>query len=37
LLDKALAGWTDAALASLAAQMQRLVGDLRRGGPDDHG
>lgn len=36
LLDKALAGWTDQALASLAAQMQRLVGDLRRGGPDDH-
>jgi DNA-binding MarR family transcriptional regulator len=35
LLDKALAGWNDADLASLAAQMQRLVRDLRRGGPDD--
>jgi DNA-binding MarR family transcriptional regulator len=36
LLDKALAGWNDADLASLAAQMQRLIRDLRRGGPDEH-
>ena len=35
LLDKALAGWTDEALEALARQMQRLVRDLRRGGPDD--
>ncbi len=35
LLDKALAGWSDAELAALAAQMQRLVRDLRRGGPDE--
>jgi DNA-binding MarR family transcriptional regulator len=35
LLDKALAGWTDEALEALAAQMQRLVRDLRRGGPDE--
>ena len=35
LLDKALSGWTDEALEALAAQMQRLVRDLRRGGPDD--
>jgi DNA-binding MarR family transcriptional regulator len=35
LLDKALAGWTDEALEALADQMQRLVRDLRRGGPDD--
>ena len=35
LLDKALAGWNDDDLAALAAQMQRLVRDLRRGGPDD--
>ena len=35
LLDKALAGWHDDDLAALAAQMQRLVRDLRRGGPDD--
>jgi DNA-binding MarR family transcriptional regulator len=35
LLDKALAGWTDDALAALAGQMQRLIRDLRRGGPDD--
>jgi DNA-binding MarR family transcriptional regulator len=34
LLDKALAGWTNEALAALAEQMQRLVADLRRGGPD---
>jgi DNA-binding MarR family transcriptional regulator len=33
LLDKALAGWSDDALSTVAAQMQRLVGDLRRGGP----
>jgi DNA-binding MarR family transcriptional regulator len=35
LLDKALAGWSDDDLATLAAQMHRLVRDLRRGGPDD--
>ncbi len=35
LLDKALAGWTEEAIQGLAAQMQRLVRDLRRGGPDD--
>jgi DNA-binding MarR family transcriptional regulator len=35
LLDKALAGWRDDDLAELAAQMQRLIRDLRRGGPDD--
>jgi DNA-binding MarR family transcriptional regulator len=35
LLDKALAGWSDDDLAALAAQMQRLIRDLRRGGPDD--
>jgi DNA-binding MarR family transcriptional regulator len=35
LLDKALAGWSDDDLAELAAQMQRLIRDLRRGGPDD--
>jgi DNA-binding MarR family transcriptional regulator len=34
LLDKALAGWDDESLAALASQMQRLVADLRRGGPD---
>ncbi len=34
LLDKALAGWDDESLAALARQMQRLVADLRRGGPD---
>ncbi|HEX4433114.1 MAG TPA: MarR family transcriptional regulator [Frankiaceae bacterium] len=34
LLDKALAGWDDESLAALASQMQRLVEDLRRGGPD---
>jgi DNA-binding MarR family transcriptional regulator len=34
LLDKALAGWDDESLAALAEQMQRLVGDLRRGGPE---
>ena len=34
LLDKALAGWDDESLAALAGQMQRLVADLRRGGPD---
>jgi DNA-binding MarR family transcriptional regulator len=33
LLDKALAGWDDESLAALAGQMQRLVDDLRRGGP----
>jgi DNA-binding MarR family transcriptional regulator len=33
LLDRSLAGWSDAALSELAAQMQRLVGDLRRGRP----
>jgi DNA-binding MarR family transcriptional regulator len=37
LLDKALAGWDDESLAALASQMQRLVTDLRRGGPDDCG
>jgi DNA-binding MarR family transcriptional regulator len=36
LLDKALAGWSDDDLAALAAQMQRLIIDLRRGGPSDH-
>lgn len=35
LLDKALSGWSDSDLAALATQMQRLIGDLRRGGPDD--
>jgi DNA-binding MarR family transcriptional regulator len=35
LLDKALAGWSDDDLAELAAQMQRLISDLRRGGPDE--
>ncbi len=34
LLDKALAGWDDESLTALADQMQRLVGDLRRGGPE---
>ena len=34
LLDKALAGWDDESLAVLASHMQRLVEDLRRGGPD---
>jgi DNA-binding MarR family transcriptional regulator len=34
LLDKALAGWDDESLAALAEQMQRLIGDLRRGGPE---
>ena len=33
LLDKALSGWSDDALQALAGQMQRLVSDLRRGGP----
>jgi DNA-binding MarR family transcriptional regulator len=37
LLDKALAGWSDSALSAVAAQMQRLVGDLRRGGPAGSG
>lgn len=37
LLDKALAGWDDESLAALAAQMQRLVADLRRGGPHGSG
>ena len=37
LLDKALTGWTDEALEALATQMQCLVRDLRRGGPDDSG
>ncbi len=35
LLDKALAGWPEEAIQGLAAQMQRLVRDLRRGGPDE--
>lgn len=34
LLDKALAGWDDESLAVLAEQMHRLIGDLRRGGPE---
>ena len=34
LLDKALAGWDDETLTALAEQMQRLIGDLRRGGPE---
>jgi DNA-binding MarR family transcriptional regulator len=33
LLDRSLAGWSDEGLSALAEQMQRLVGDLRRGGP----
>lgn len=33
LLDNALSGWSDDALQALAGQMQRLVSDLRRGGP----
>jgi DNA-binding MarR family transcriptional regulator len=37
LLDKALAGWNDETLQALAAQMQRLIRDLRRGGPDELG
>jgi DNA-binding MarR family transcriptional regulator len=36
LLDKALEGWSDDDLAALASQMQRLIRDLRRGGPDGH-
>jgi DNA-binding MarR family transcriptional regulator len=35
LLDEALAGWSDETLQALAAQMQRLIRDLRRGGPDE--
>jgi DNA-binding MarR family transcriptional regulator len=34
LLEKALAGWDDESLAALAEQIQRLIGDLRRGGPE---
>lgn len=33
LLDKALSGWSDPELQALADQMHRLIGDLRRGGP----
>jgi DNA-binding MarR family transcriptional regulator len=34
LLEKALAGWSDDDLSAVAAHMRRLVGDLRRGGPE---
>ena len=34
LLDKALSGWSDEDLQAMAGQMQRLVRDLRRGGPE---
>ncbi len=33
LLDRALAGWSDDRLVTLADQMQRLIRDLRRGRP----
>ncbi len=35
LLDQALAGWSDGELITVAAAMQRLIRDLRRGGPDE--
>ena len=33
LLDQALEGWTDDEVTAVAAAMQRLIRDLRRGGP----
>jgi len=37
LIEQALSGWSDDELTALAAGMQRLIGDLRRGGPDERG